>query len=1674
MSVEDRDNGSGTEKPATDSASGKPSPSAGSKDVREALQSETDEPLPPLADAIAERDAQRKHPITPQGRRRRFLNRRNFIIATTAAAIGVVALILLIFLLYRFGYIDRYVAGQIKDTFAKYGIRAEIKDFHAGFPPQTVEMTGLELYDSQTGEQLGKIDRLLATVRIEDLYALNLQRNINLKDLTIEGLEAWVTFDPQGRSNFRNIHIPPPEPNKRILFAYSTAHVEIKNGVIHYGDALHEISGEARNLNVTVQPDDLSAPAESWMNTVALALSNSTFTYDGRPVNDISVEAHGRVNQTRAEIQELVLRSPLAEARLQGTMDDWRALRYQMNMTSSVDLTQVSDLLQAGTTLRGTGNFAGIVSGEGDKYKVEGSINSDALAADNLRLQGLSITAKGGGHGKTYDINGKAVAALLTAGDFQLNNVQLVGGVMGTGSDFRWVGELRAAAERSYGTTIAGLILQDARAEMNNGVLTASSSQFRANSLSASGARADGLTASDLRLRSENNVTTASAAKVKAGTIVGSGAKVNGITANNVDLVSRDGVTNVMVKDVQVGATSAAGAEIGTIDIAGVRLSVRDGRIQGSTADINAGTVKLADGQVESVKLGKPVFVVEPSGRYRASADLSIGGGVLGQMNMGQARAQLVATNTDIQLNNFSADIFKGRASGNARIAIAKGGSSRIAATFDQVDVAGPLTAFAGAAVPLSGRATGKIDLVFPGSDFKQASGTLTTTFTADTLETGDQIDSGRVPLSGVVALRADRGLFNIERVDLQTTATKLNASGQFSYSGDSNLQVDLNSSDATELQAVLISSGLLPDLEEQMRTYGLELAGQLAFNGNLRGKLSSPDIDGRVSLSTLLVNGRDLGALSASLKMTAAEMQIADGRLTEKDGGGMQFTLNAPRTGKDNTTLDATLDRANGGNLLAALSLGGGASSGAGVPASLAEDTQSDVSGSIHVSGIPNAMVGKAELNFGPGRLGGEPLESMVARATFAGSKVTVESVDARLTAGRIVASGTYDMTSKAFDFQGRAEGVQLNRLFALTSQPGLANVSGTGDFNAHIEGNLSESDFSAYKITFDGQGKNVVINGRSAGTLALTGRTENKQLNITLTTGVFGPNPQVVAAQINLGSEKLAATMETTLNNADLTSLLKMLLPQANVEISGVATGTLKASGNLLDEDDNPSLSELQGTANFTNLSFRVADVQLNATSPLIVRFSPSEITFDQTQFTGPGTNIVLGGTLAVGPAGRQNMTADGQLNLRVLNGLSPDAFLSGTAEVAVRVTGTYERPRLNGTASVASGSFSLLVGNERWTIANAKALVRFTANQAQIDSMTGTLGGGRISATGGALLEGFTLARFLFNIQGFNVTAPYPTDFRTTADIDLEIKGTAREQLIGGTVNVKRSEYMEDIELADLINFRQKESIEEGSEIEIARRALFSDLRVEGRNALVVRNNLADVVGSISLQINGPVRDPLVSGRITATSGTLNFRNDRYEITRALVDFPPQRQADPVINIQGEAQIRGYRVTVGLTGPLSQPQAIISSEPALPQADVVSLITTGQLATGDTSTSILSQSGLGTATSLLTDALINAPAQRATSKLFGLSRFEINPVIGGTGSTPAARLTVGKRINKDLSVTYSTNVTSDPNQILALEYRVSDRLFFIAQYEQASTRRLTARNNNFSFEIRFRRRF
>jgi translocation and assembly module TamB len=1613
----------------------------------------------------------------PSRARRRLITRRNAVISVIGLACALLALILVAMFTYRLGYVDRYIAGQVKDTLSKYGIRAEIRSFHTSLTPQTVELLGLELYDAKTGEKLGKIDRMLATVRIEDLYALNLRRNINLKDLQIEGLELWVTFDAEGRSNFRNIQVPPPAPNQRILFAYSTAHLEIKNSQIHYGDALHSLSGEARNLHATIQPDDPMQPAASLMNTVAFSSTNSTFVYDGRPINNIDIEAHARTNETRAEIQELTLRSPFAEAKLQGVMDDWRALKYHLSITSTVDLTQASDVLQIGTAIRGAGNFTGTVVGDGDHYQLEGNIKSDALAADRLRLQGLEVNARGSGQGKSYDINGRAVARLLNAGDFQLNMVQLSGGVMGTGTDFRWLGELRAAAARGYGTTIAGLILRDARADYRDGVLTASAPRLAGTSLSSSGAKVQqGFQVTDLRVKVDKDVTTASVATAKAGKIQSGETTVNGVTAKAIDIKNAGTNTDITIKEVQVGEANAFGAQTGSINIAGVRLAIHNGRVQGSTSDINAGKVIVkkegVDGQVEDVKLARPVFTVEPSGRYRASADLSLGGGVLGELKLGPAHASVVATSDQIQLNDLVAEALEGRASGNATISLKKNGASHIRADFNNFDVAGLINMKAGRAVPIASKATGKVDLTLTGTDIATATGSVNAQLSGSTTNTD------LTPLSGDVSVTADHGVFQLRAASLQTPATRIIASGQFSIDQPvSNLKVEVASTDASELQRLLISSGVVPSLEEDFRRYSIDLNGKLVFNGTLSGALQDPLVNGHVELGSLTANKHDFGAITANISSTTAETRVSDGRLAQANGGVAQFSLVMPRTGKDNISIEANLDRISAAGLAALFDL----SKAMGLQAELKIDT--DLSGHISISGYPNAMTGVADLRLSPGKIAGEPLQSLTAHATFAGAVVNVDKIEAYFSAGHLVGNGTFNTASQAFDFKASADRILLNRLEGLANIPDMPSVFGTARLNLAASGTFKV--ISSYQISFDGLTNDIVVNDKPAGTLKLAGQTQNKQLDITLTsTELLGPQPQVVTAVVVL-DEKLPATIESRLTGVDLTPVFKILLPPSDVLVAGRATGELKLSGNLMVENDEGeesfSVRGLTGAATFTELSVRVEDVTLSPVGNLIVEFAPNEINVHQTRFTGQGTNMTIGGAFATSPGGQNTLAVDGRVNLRLFSGVSSrDVFSSGEAELSINFGGTFEERRITGTARLITAKVSVLAGDQRLTLSNLNGVIRFAPMrqpgqiQAQIESLSGKLGGGNVHASGGALLEGFTLSRFLLNVGGENVTVDYPQDFRTTLTANLELRGDKTNQFISGTVDVHRTEYTKDVNIADLINNRPKSSIEEGDEFKFAQTANFDKLRVEGRNAVIMRNNLGNLVASAQLMLNGPVKAPIIEGRVTATRGTLNFRNNPYEVTRGLVYFPARYGADPVLSIEGQSIIRGYRVSVAIEGPLSNAQTTVSSEPSLPQADVVSLILTGTLSDADSSASVLAQSGLGTAASLLSDALINAPVSRASNKLFGLSRLEITPVVNGTTSAPTARLTVARQISKDLSVTYSTNVASDPNQVLAVEYRLSNRLSFVAEYEQGSAKKLSTRNNNYSFELRVRKRF
>jgi translocation and assembly module TamB len=388
---------------------------------------------------------------------------------------------------------------------------------------------------------------------------------------------------------------------------------------------------------------------------------------------------------------------------------------------------------------------------------------------------------------------------------------------------------------------------------------------------------------------------------------------------------------------------------------------------------------------------------------------------------------------------------------------------------------------------------------------------------------------------------------------------------------------------------------------------------------------------------------------------------------------------------------------------------------------------------------------------------------------------------------------------------------------------------------------------------------------------------------------------------------------------------------------------------------------------------------------------------------------------------------------------------------------------------------------VGSSRLSFDRLNGRILFSSDQAQISDLRGYLGGGAFTATGGALFgEGLKIDSFRVALDGNNVTVPLPEDFITTGDAQLEVTGRRGRNSdilsvqIAGRILARRSLYTRDIELANIVGARRDSSLSSGTS---AIRAPRFDLTIEGRDALIVRNNIADLTASVSLRLTGTTENPQISGRITANSGTVFFRKDRYIVQRGVLEFPPETAIEPIINLQAESEIGGYQVFVNLSGPLTDTEeltATVRSSPALPQADVISLITTGNLSNTESGIPTLAQTGINTAAEILTDTIINNPVRKATDRLFGLNVFEIDPIISGQRLNASARLTVGRQINNNLRVTYATNLSQDQNQVLALEYRVSNKLSFIAQYEQRSLSNVTSNQDNFSFEVRFRRRF
>ncbi|MBP6002594.1 MAG: translocation/assembly module TamB domain-containing protein [Pyrinomonadaceae bacterium] len=1680
--------------------------------------------------------------IAPSGRR--LFTRRRALTGVGAAAIIALIVAIVAVVLYQTGVFSNYVRDQLVSKFSGMGVAFEAETFRVTVAPLEVDLRNAVFKDKITGEKLATVRDMRLGLTMVDVLAWRLSRDISIDSTDISGAEVWVKFDENGRSNFSNLKFIEDEKGSAVNFRYDSASVNITDSVIHFGDLSRRIAADGKNIVISLTPE---TAGEERRFKFDIYSKDSNFVYDERAVENISLRAIGVAFNSGADITDLRLNTPVGDASLTGTIRDWAKPKYDLNVESTVDITQISNIMSPATALRGVGNFSGRVTGEGETYRVEGKADADAIRAGGVYLKAPNVAATVEGTNSNYTADGTAVAEMLTFEDFQVDFPKLTGNVRGTGTDFRWVGELQAIAAKSPTLSLGGLFLSDAMAEykdrqfraevgsgsakkfsvedlvfnemrardirlsLPNGGLELSSPNISTASFVTPDYRLDRITGRNLRVRTANGKTNVITQDLRSDTADAKGAKLKNLSAKELTVDAQRGRTTltasgaraerldqdgtridgletplVTVEDTSAGTLIYAdklrvaridtgSAVLGSLNIAGVRLTIRKGTVEGRSNDIDAGTVALTKsgnlpegGTLDGVKILRPVYVLEPSGRYRATADMSIGGGMVGSVSLGSATAKVAINNDRVLVDELTAKVMEGDVNGSVSIALNARSQSRIDATFSGLDLSKLAAMQSGRVIPIEGSTTGSANLTFNGTDYRTTSGKLIAEITAN----AGNAERGLVPVNGNVELTAVNGLFDVTLAKLFTGKSELTATGRFDLrDNQSNLALALRSTDASEIDRLIRVTGISSDLEEQLNSLHVEFAGNLSFDGTVTGNLYDPTVNGRASLETIIMRKRTLGSVAANIFVDPTGIELRDGKLIEAGGGTADFRVLIPYGGANNVTVAAKLNGVNAGNLLAAL------------PIDLPErisDLNGKTSGSINIIGLPNQAQGDIDLASTKGTIAGQDFDDLRAKAVLKGTLVELEYGEIKVGNGIVSVKGTYDRQSTAFDLDFTGKSVPLPLVLAVfPKNDGIPTITGLVDLTAKAVG-VSDRP-STYQITFDGKANDVTIGENPFGEVLLSGKTQNQILTANMIATLEG-RQQVFDATLQFGNETMPFNVTTIFDQTPIAPFLAFVPQLKGVPITGTGTGRIEFGGELRKRNDKGEFeftrTNLTGTAQFTQLALNVQDTPLAASEPIMIRFNTREVDFVSARFSGGGSNMKISGVKALTDDGVNSLSVDGRINLNLLNLAKTDIFFAGFADVAVRYAGPNVTARLTGTAQTENAAIATFIGSDRLTFDRVKTRVIFTANQAEIEEASGYLGGGKFNGSGGAQLEGISVRAFRVSVNGDNVTVPLPADFITTGDARLEISGVRQtgdlQVTIAGRVFAKRSLYSKDIELATIVGGRRDTKLSSGPSSGLPVRF---DLVIEGRDALVVKNNIADLTASVALTLAGDSDNPRLSGRITANSGTLLYRKDRYEVQRGVLEFPPDTDIEPIINLQAETEIGGYQIFINLSGPLNdteQLSATLRSSPALPQADVVSLITTGSLTNTAGGIPTLAQTGINTAAEILTDSIINNPARRATDKLFGLNVFEIDPIISGQQLNPSARLTVGRQINNNLRVTYSTNLSQDQNQVLALEYRVSNKLSFVALYEQRSLTNVTRNRDNFSFEIRFRKRF
>jgi autotransporter translocation and assembly factor TamB len=831
---------------------------------------------------------------------------------------------------------------------------------------------------------------------------------------------------------------------------------------------------------------------------------------------------------------------------------------------------------------------------------------------------------------------------------------------------------------------------------------------------------------------------------------------------------------------------------------------------------------------------------------------------------------------------------------------------------------------------------------------------------------------------------------------------------------------------------------GFVPLVERTLARYPdiLEISGKHQLEGNVTLERGGVAYEGQVVVQNGIWRSYRLDSLTGRaswdghvLKLTSLEGR----RGTEEVAGALGITLGEQ---SDSTRLQFT-GRLRGVSLDSLEDLG----------VDLKAEVAGIVSGKGSVTLDQGRWSGEGEFSVEGARLAGESFDLVNAEARLDDKLLRITNGTIRRGAAQVTLQGEIRVDSREMKLSSRLSDLPLQEIPAVRER-GL-DIGGLVTGSGQIGGTPENPSFEG-KFRLTGLRYGAWDLGQGQGTVNLQNRGLRATASVQSELGGF-------EAQAAVSTESgLPGKAMLEFRDWNIHRLVSSQLPLYLGELSTALRGNLELEGKFAEPDSLSYRGELDGAR------LKVHDYELRNDGKIRFTSVKGKLQVADVRMLGDGTSLVLSGEIPVNGDSGLNLRLTGTLSLKVAENIEKRARVSGSAAVDVRATGSMRDPQVIGQARLNDARLEF--GELPFHFSSMRGTAVFSRNLVRLEGVQGSVATGTIGLSGAFELEKAQLRGVNLQISVRRARVPYPRDFRSTVNADLVLRGTRDAQVLTGVIDVLRSDYLREFSLLEqLANRGPGLSGPQVTDPILA--GLRLNVSINSDGGLFIDNELTRMQGGMRLTLRGSPAYPSLTGRVEATEGTIFFRGNRFEIIRGAADFIDRNRINPVLDIRAEADVRSYRLLLDIAGDLDHLNVNLTSDPPMSMVDIVSLLTTGKSRDpGDESSRRQAEITGLSAASILSESLTGVIGKRV-QRLFGFESFRVDPFLAGAENDPTARVTITERVSKDVTITFSRNLSTNEEQIVILEYDVTRNLSIVATRDE---------DGKFGLDFRFRKRF